>query len=629
MSEKFEGISQDSRSEQSERMVDFLGRIGAEQVLGSEESKRNFIKNMSSDSFKGWLERTNGILRSVPIAERSLDGGDVALVPNPDQQDPMAAFVGEKKPEYPPREEDKEVLIREMFDLSQQMEAGGRDLSDIALLISTGVNAIHAFKDGNGRTSRLLNYLLTTDYLGSEDQESYLKKLLGDKGRLLVNVDPGQAKYVITDYLLSHNLNIDPKDRNLPKTLDTRDIDGKIKEKVPPEFLQDFQRYIIGEEDDFGFFAVYSFLNDRGSLDNLLNRRKDEKGVVRATLLRATDVVDKLRPEDYPEILKRYWQFKKEGVSTLMQAIAEPEKFKIESSQYPNYSGKTIKEVFLSELDASYLGSFKEVNMENIADIWEDRDNLSFSVDTLSLEEMQKLADINAQLKEFKDKEKKEREMLGFNFKQAEQEYNAEYQKIQAADRTAFESGSPQENSEYVGLSEDAQRQAYEARCRIYKPVIELEDRHLEQVLKFLDSLDIWKTKFTTRNDGRLISEDEKEATDSIYYVTQGGQSLRLRKHGLLEQGLSGSIEPFMEKIFFVDKQWDNPNDRAKVSDKVKKGSFVMEYVTDEFLLAQNNPANNEFVSRIKRYKKGSKIVYLNPVDGSKHRGYAIHNLED
>ena len=631
MQEKFDNVDQIDRNERADHLADFLSRIDAEQVLGSEESKRNFIKSMSFDSFKGWLERTNGILRSIPIAERSFDGKDVALVPNPEQQNPMADFAGGRKPEYPPREEDKEDLLKEMFDLSQQMERNGDDLNDIALLISTGINAIHPFMDGNGRTSRMFNYLLETDYTGSTDQTDYLKKLLGDKGRLLVNLNPKEAKYAVADYMLSHELEIDAKDRNSPKGLShfspDRDTDEKVAEKVPAQFLQEFQRHILDEEDNFGFFAVYSFLKEKGTLNNLLRPIKDENGRVRRTDLRIVDVIDGLQQEDYPKLLERYWQLKKESVSVLMQAIAEPEKFKIEKSQYENFSGKNIKEIFLSELDASYLHSFKEVNMENITEIWAERDVLPFSADTLSQEEMQRLADINARLEEFKSREKQEREMLGFDFEKAEQEYKTEYEKIQATDRAAFEHGGPQEDSEYVGLSEDAQKRAYEIRCRIYKPVIDLEKKHFDQVTQFLDSLGNWKTEFTTRNDSQRICEEEKEATDSVYYVTQSGQSLRLRKHGLLEQGLSGSIEPFMEKVFFIDNQFKSQKNQAKVSEKPKKGAFVMEYVTDEFMSGQKTPESKEFVSHIRRYKKGGKIIYLNPVDGHKHRGHSIHKF--
>lgn len=625
----FENFREGEREQPADNMVDFLHRIKAERVFGNEEAKREFIKNISFEQFKGWLERVNGILRSVPIGERGFDGKDVALVPNPEQEDKMAtAFLGERTPEYPPREEDKEALFAEMFHLVQHMEGEDASLNDIALLVSTGINAIHAFEDGNGRTSRLINYLLTTDYKKSAEQLEFLKKLLGDNGRLFINTDPGQAKDVISDYMFSHRFNIDPEDKNSPKSLTSfspnHDTEERVKEKVPPEFLQDFQRHIIDESSDDGFFAVYSFLQDKGVLDNFLTRIENQEGTLRRTDLRIVNIVEGLKTKDYPELFDRYWQLKKDRESLLMRAIAEPEKYKMEKSQFPNYSGKTIKENFLSQLDESYLRSFKEVNMENIADIWAEKDRLPFLVDTIPSEEMGKLVVINARLKEFSDQGKRERQLLGFNFEQAEQEFKAAYDEIKTIDTQNWQS---QESKEYSRLSEAALKHAYEIKSRIYKPVMDLENRHLEQVVQYLDGLDIWTMKFTTRNEHRSASEEEKEVTDSIYYVTSTGQSLRLRKYGLLKDGLSGSIEPFMEKIFFIDKQYDYSNDQAKVSDEAAEGSFVMEYTTDEFKEAQNGATTKEFTSRIRRYEKDGNITYLNPVDGHKHRGQKIHRF--
>jgi predicted CopG family antitoxin len=383
----------------------------------------------------------------------------------------------------------------------------------------------------------------------------------------------------------------------------------------------------LDEEDDFGFFAVYSFLKKKGKINDFLSPVKNREGIIRRTDLSITDLAEKLEPDEFSEILEEYWQIKKDSVSILMHAIAEPNKFKIEKRRYEWIQGETIKENFLASLDKSYLTSFKEVNMENIEEIWTEKDKLPFSADKISSEEMRRLSEINIKLGELKEQEKNERAALGFDFEKADREFGVAEQDVQAMRSKEFSREDSTAKIEHDKQLEIMQKQLYETKRRIYEPVIDLENRYLEKVIQFLDSLDIWETKFTTRDENRFGSEEEKEATDSIYYVTKSGQSLRIRKYSLLKDGLSGSIEPFMEKIFYIDNQYENFRNRANVSEQVEKGLFVMEYTTDEFQEAQNNFATQEFMSRVKRYEKDGKIIYLNPVDGYRHRGYSVNRI--
>ena len=148
-----------------------------------------------------------------------------------------------------------------------------------------------------------------------------------------------------------------------------------------------------------------------------------------------------------------------------------------------------------------------------------------------------------------------------------------------------------------------------------------MSHKYLDKAIAYLDSLDIWRTKFTTRSPIRYLTEAQQELTDSIYYVTQGGQSLRLKKYELLTEGLGGVIQPFTEKIFFVKNE-------DEASDQLETGSNVVEYYTKEFLAIQNEDnTQDEFKSKIRRYEKDGKIVYLNPVDSSMHKGYGVNRV--
>jgi hypothetical protein len=609
-----------AREDRAERLVEFLRKIEAGEAFKSKENKIEFIKNLTFDDFKRWLTRINGALRDIPVAKRRLDGGEVALVPDPESAGSFEGILGETKTEYPPRAEDKEELLREMFDLAQKMARENADMEDIALLSSAGINAVHAFEDGNGRTSRLFYFLLGTDYAGSPEQVKFLKKLLGENGRLFVNIDPGKAKWPVQDYLASHDIGIPTDDPNLPRYLNDRippeeNFKAKIEEKIPSEIRADFESHIIKKDGDYSFFAIYEVLRRKGKLQQIAVPIVIDGNVVR-TDLSIVDVVEKMEAEEFKEILDVYWQLKKKGASILMNAIADPESYVIDTGDEGSETRQTIKDVFLEKIDEGYKDSFLEVNSANIGEIWPEKETLPFRTETLPQEKMQELCEIKRQLKEIIEQEKQARESARFDFAQAQRDLQAERERIRREGATSPDGRlSEVPSKEEIGV-------IYEARKRIYQPILDISKKYFEQVIALLDGARFFTGKFTTRNDHQWATEEEFEETDSIYYMTNTGQTLRLRKYAMVEEGLAGAIEPFMEKAFFENAEGGS-------TEQPKEGARIVEYVTDEFISAQNEGLGKEFKSAIRRYEKDGSVIYLNPVDGHMHRGYEVRRIID
>lgn len=617
MIESLENPGLPERDAQAEKLVTFLDKIKAKETFNTEANKREFIENMSFEEFKEWLQRLNGILRDIPINDRGFHDQDVMLEPNPELSGTFRALMPESVTEYTPKLEDKEDLLGELFTLVQDMANRDCVMTDIATLVSAGVNAIHSFDDGNGRTSRLLHFLLTTNYSGDPDQIHNLKNLLGEKGRIFLNIDPSCAKEATVDFIFSNILKIDTSDKNTPTSLSEFIIRGNgeemedlLKENIPPEFIDAFQKHIIGDGSELGFFAVYEFLKEKDELDQVAYPIH-ENGQLEYTLLRIADLVRFLKPEEYREILDRYWKMKKLSVSILMNSLSNPQNYVLEGTRGVDIQkGQTIKDYFIRELDRKQKVTSLEVNHENIGQIWAEKDTLPFSTETISQQEMQVLSEINSELKKLMDREKAERESLNFDFDKAQKLLTEETNKI---------------TQQYIGKSErplppEAISLIYEAKKRIFAPVIELSKKYLAQTTSYFDSLNIWQHKFTTRNGDSTKSEEELADTDSLYYVTKSGQSLRIKKYDLITNGLSQSIQPFMEKIFFIGEEQTS-------SDIPETGRSVVEYYTDEFISDQNNADNKEFKSRIRKYEKEGRTIYLNPVDGHMHRGYQIHQI--
>jgi hypothetical protein len=615
MSESIENPSVPEREIQAEKLVTFLDKIKAKEVFDGETNKREFIKNMSFEEFKEWLQRLNGILRDIPTNDRGFHDQDVILAPNPKLSGTFQGLYLETI--YTPKLEDKEDLLGEMFTLVQDMANRDCDMTDIAILVSAGVNAIHVFDDGNGRTSRLLNFLLTTDYTGEQEQIHTLRNLLGEKGRLFLNIDPSCASDATVDYMFSNVLKIDVSNKSTPTSLSKFFIgeNGKamediLKEKIPAEFLDDFQKHIIEEGSELGFFAVYEYLKEKGVLDQVTSPILED-GQLKFTQLRIMNLVKFLKHDDYKELLDRYWKMKKLSVSILMNSLSNPQNYILEGTRGVNVQkGQTIKDCFIRELDRKQKGTSMEVNHENIDLIWTQKDTLPFSTETISQQEMLALSKINLELKKIADQEKAERESLNFDYDKAQKLLLEETNKI-----TQQFIGTPDRP-----LPPKAIKLVYEAKKRIFAPIIELYRKYLTQTISYLDNLTIWQHKFTTRNEDSTKSEEELADTDSLYYVTKSGQSLRIKKYDLIKNWLSQSIQPFMEKIFFTGE------DQAS-SDIPETRRYVVEYYTDEFISDQTKADATEFKSRIRKYEKDGKTIYLNPIDGHMHRGYPINRI--
>ena len=145
---------------ESEELLKILGK-SLEETFANEDSKREFISKLDYEEFKDLLIQLNGIVRAIPVDERKIDGADV-IVGND--------FFGIDY--MPPAEEEKLILLSELLGSVQRMNNKNRELKDIALLISSVINATHLFNDGNGRLSRMF-YLFLTKNLEKDKLKKY------------------------------------------------------------------------------------------------------------------------------------------------------------------------------------------------------------------------------------------------------------------------------------------------------------------------------------------------------------------------------------------------------------------------------------------------------------------------
>jgi hypothetical protein len=181
LQENTEKTEETARAETAEKVVSFLEKTKAYEkladLLDGQEDKISF------EEFKDLLVRLNGIIRGIPISERSFDGAQVHV-------------EGWMDTYKPPRHEDKESLLKRAYGSVGEVEDG-----DEKYLISAVINAVHLFLDGNGRTARLL-YQLLEKHKSKEEFLTVVEKAMKKDGRYdTFNINPGLIASQIEDIL--------------------------------------------------------------------------------------------------------------------------------------------------------------------------------------------------------------------------------------------------------------------------------------------------------------------------------------------------------------------------------------------------------------------------------------------
>lgn len=122
-----------------------LELLGLDEVMGSPDARRLWFEQLGTDGFVKMLGYVNSIIRQKPISYQFQDG-----------QLPMVST---------PPPADKDRLVREAFDATRDVLSDAGLSNEVALrraglTVAGAINYIHPYDDGNGRTGRVIHYLL-------------------------------------------------------------------------------------------------------------------------------------------------------------------------------------------------------------------------------------------------------------------------------------------------------------------------------------------------------------------------------------------------------------------------------------------------------------------------------------
>lgn len=297
-----------------------------EDVFRNDENIRNFINELSPDEFVELLSGLNGILRDKEKEDWELDGGIVEI------SAPLLL-----RENIPPLQEQKRLLFSQLIALAQKMNESHRTREDIALLLGTTINSIHAFLDGNGRTSRFVYLLVKNGY--SQETKDELEAALLDDGRDIVDPNPSLIRNQIEERLLVDPLE-DPIKNPARLTSVLPDVTSKefdfgsdVPEVAKKKFLD-----LVRNADNYFRLAMIEELYQHADIEECIQEfpgntlRKGEKGTIgelyqpTRRVLMLSRLTPRLNNASLENVLNRYWALKNEYVQMVMDCIVNPDK---------------------------------------------------------------------------------------------------------------------------------------------------------------------------------------------------------------------------------------------------------------------------------------------------------------
>lgn len=320
-------VGSENREKQGEKLADFLRQVNAFDFFKKLREDPQLSEGITFEEFRDFLTRINGIARNIPIPDRGFDGNGVALT----------GFIDEA---VVPKQEDKEDLLKQAFLARVNLKYP----EDDAYMLPAVLTAVHPFADGNGRTSRVLNLLLTEHPTPEKFYED-LQKALGEDGRFdLPDINPSYINLEIEETILKkYGLTKD----KLPEKL-TR---PRTNENPESESARNFfKKY--NADSVYCFIAMYEHLKSQDQLEAVVKTKSDfpsfnlEDDYKAISPLKMEEVFTQ---EDWDNLLNEYYKIKKESVEILIDVFVNPDDHKSDES------GLTLREQLTKKVGQKLL----------------------------------------------------------------------------------------------------------------------------------------------------------------------------------------------------------------------------------------------------------------------------------
>lgn len=306
----------DTRAEKLQRFIrmakgiDCLGGKSVDEAFDSENenARRELLRCLSAEEYCQLVAGVNGILRGKEKAEWNMDGVGVTVC--------GTEVVGQH---IFPNHKDKQEILEKSWSGAQQMNATGRDLEEIGMLLGSMLVETHPFRDGNGRTSRFVYSMVKKGYSPAE-----VKEILGEEGR--EKYDMALSKIYVDE-------SFNARQGKMNKGLNAHSI-GTIfaGENIPfgklsfPEGTSDETKENIiqaGRNDDDIFFSgILHFLQMHPEIE----AEKYIKDYPQRRVFLLQNFLSASTIEQVEELEATYWGMKKQYTEDMIDIFVNPDK---------------------------------------------------------------------------------------------------------------------------------------------------------------------------------------------------------------------------------------------------------------------------------------------------------------
>ncbi len=283
--------------------------------------KAEKIKDVISfEEFRDFLIRVNGVVREIPIKDRGTDGQNIYM-------------GGSADITYFPYFEDRQNLLSEVYESIDKVKK-----EDLKYFVPLMITAIHLFKDGNGRTSRIFN-LLFSDSVSGEDLSFELEKVLGLDGRYIGhNINPSYIDKEVDNYLINkYGLN------------SKKGLSDEIRISVDQGLnILDHEMFDDINTDNEGFLDAWGTNKKLANMVIILFLQ--EKGILQKCMtddvLNIKLVNKYLNKEDWMNLESNFYKSLKEKTEILIDIFVKPEEYHVEP-----YNPTTLKDLLITRIN--------------------------------------------------------------------------------------------------------------------------------------------------------------------------------------------------------------------------------------------------------------------------------------